>query len=331
MSPVGIRTGGWKRQMSGQTVDATDWPRDDVHPFHPFGARSKQILLCPDPAPYDFLIPGHRYMLKFANPRAPSQFWSEIIAYRLGCMMGIDVPPAFAAVDAHEGQPAALIEFFFGPPGNPGASEFVHGGDYCVRYEPSYERVKGTDHTVELLLMIAERERENGLVSDPIEVWAGYFLFDALIGNTDRHQDNWGILWHDTIAPNPRQGVYAPAFDNGTSLGYNLTEAGLFAHCEPQRLERYVQRGRHHIRWLRGDADTCGHLELVQRWLQTFPAARPTFEHCLALEMEQVRVMVEELRHYESSVPFTEYRSNFVLAVIGYRLHSLIGIVGERA
>lgn len=329
MPPAEKRTGGLKRQPSDQTVDVTDWPRDDLHPFHPYGARSKQVLLCPDPAPFAFLIPGHRYILKFSNPRAPRQFWSEIIAYRVGGMMGIDVPPAFAAFDSNEGQPAALIEFFFGPPGDPEASEFVHGGDYCVKYEPTYERRKGADHTVELLLRIAEQERQNGLVSDASAVWGGYFLFDALIGNTDRHQDNWGIIWRDDVTPNRRRGVYAPAFDNGTSLGYNFVDDLLPKLCTAPRISRYVERGRHHIRWSRGDEHPCGHVDLVRRWLKAFPATQPAMRRCLELDTGQLRAAIEELLRHDIPLPLTEYRFNFVLAAIEYRLQRLTAAVGE--
>jgi hypothetical protein len=27
-----------------------------------------------------------------------------------------------------------------------------------------------------------------------LELWVKMFTFDALIGNTDRHQNNWGII-----------------------------------------------------------------------------------------------------------------------------------------
>src|SRR5947207_4324321 len=53
------------------------------------------------------------------------------------------------------------------------------------------------------------------------EVFAGYLLLDAWIGNTDRHHQNWGfvrkkgeILQH-----------LAPTFEHASSLGANLMDA----------------------------------------------------------------------------------------------------------
>lgn len=46
---------------------------------------------------------------------------------------------------------------------------------------------------------------------------ATYLVLDALIGNTDRHHENWGIL--AKRAPKGRKGMIAPSFDHASSLG----------------------------------------------------------------------------------------------------------------
>jgi hypothetical protein len=48
----------------------------------------------------------------------------------------------------------------------------------------------------------------------------GYLLLDALIGNQDRHHQNWGLL------KVPGAGLtLAPTFDHASSLGRNETDA----------------------------------------------------------------------------------------------------------
>ena len=72
------------------------------------------------------------------------------------------------------------------------------------------------------LLNAIRRQRH---MPSPILYWARIFAFDALVGNTDRHQENWGLLWSNTGGiPRVR---FSPAFDNGTSLGHEITEAAL--------------------------------------------------------------------------------------------------------
>ena len=56
---------------------------------------------------YPFLIKGHRYLYKKTFDRKGKdgnpptifyeQFWIEIIAYKLGRFLGIEVPPTFLA------------------------------------------------------------------------------------------------------------------------------------------------------------------------------------------------------------------------------------------
>ena len=207
-------------QRPDQLVYLADWASDPEFPIHPFGSREKSVFVCPTPAPFPFLLPGHRYLFKLSNPRGPSQFWSEIIAYQIGEMMGIEVPPAFVGVNS-EGQPGALMEFFYGHDGSDETLE--HGGDYWVRFFPGYDRRKGRSHSIQGNLDIGRELRNQGLICDPVDHWSELLLLDALIGNTDRHQDNWGVVWRRVPTSGNRPGRYAPAFDNGTSLIPTIT------------------------------------------------------------------------------------------------------------
>ncbi|MCD5419519.1 hypothetical protein LRS71_08080 [Rhodococcus pyridinivorans] len=53
------------------------------------------------------------------------------------------------------------------------------------------------------------------------DVFAGYCLFDALVGNRDRHEENWAVLIPQLIDRSP---CLAPSYDHASSLGFNLTD-----------------------------------------------------------------------------------------------------------
>lgn len=57
-------------------------------------------------------------------------------------------------------------------------------------------------------------------VKNAVGVFTGYLLLDALVGNQDRHHENWGLVF------TPENGLsLAPTFDHASSLGRNETDA----------------------------------------------------------------------------------------------------------
>jgi hypothetical protein len=57
-------------------------------------------------------------------------------------------------------------------------------------------------------------------VSNAAEALLGYLMLDALIGNTDRHHENWGCI----AASNGSDVRLAPTYDHASSLGRELTD-----------------------------------------------------------------------------------------------------------
>ena len=79
------------------------------------------------------------------------------------------------------------------------------------------------------------------------EVFVGYLLFDAWIGNQDRHHENWGIVLSSDAQPLELVRL-APSFDHASSLGQNLLDDERSLRLDGKdlkaRLERWAQRAR---------------------------------------------------------------------------------------
>ena len=69
------------------------------------------------------------------------------------------------------------------------------------------------------------------------DVFAGYMLFDALIANRDRHEQNWAVTIPAMMTSRPR---LAPSYDHAGGLGYNLTD---------QRRQQLLTRQHDFDRW----------------------------------------------------------------------------------
>lgn len=215
-------------QGPDQVIDIAGWDIHQEYEVFPVGARDKSLLVCPSPAPFDFCLPGHNYLFKEAiksandpgKPRHPDQYWAELIAFRIGRLMRLTLPPVFVAIDSERDEPGTLNEWFMGYPGS-GDERYFPGGDYMQRRIPGYDREKGKQHNLETIIELSRvLKRGKWLTHDWRRYWGLCLCFDALIGNTDRHQENWGLIWSEE-GPTAR---FTPYFDNGTSLGHEALE-----------------------------------------------------------------------------------------------------------
>lgn len=83
----------------------------------------------------------------------------------------------------------------------------------------------------------------------PEDLFLGYLVFDALVGNTDRHHGNWGIIVQPGSAPTERPTLcLAPTFDHASSLGRNESDERRAARLQTkdsrQTVEAYAARAR---------------------------------------------------------------------------------------
>jgi|GEM_PF-12964 len=313
----------------GQAVDISDWRRDEEFAQYPEGARDKTLVYCPIDPPFSFLLPGHRYLFKRSSHRYPEQFWVEIIAYHLGCLMDVSVPRAFAAFDRNEQQSGALIEWFYFL--QSGTQIYIPGGDFCQQYVPNFDRKKGKQHNFETVIQIFQdlQNRYPFFNTNWKEYWAKAFIFDALIGNTDRHQDNWGIIEKfqhlDTGSMILAEICIAPVFDNGTSMGYNILSNKLKDFQSEVQLEKYYRKGWHHMKWSLDAKKQLGHGELLKRFCEKYPETRNIMLGCLKkVDLKAFKNVLDNLIEIDLPVRLSAERALFILKLIEFRCCRLI-------
>lgn len=160
--------------------------------------------------------------------------WAEKIAAEL--CDGLGLPHAeydFARCGKIEGvSSVSLVR----PP-----ERLVLANEVLTRVQRGYSaqpKFKRTHHTVQLLqivlkpgsLLLPDGYTPPAGIAHPHELFVGYLLLDAWIGNTDRHDQNWGFI----VRPTPgRSTVHlAPTFDHASSLGRSETEARMAERLE---------------------------------------------------------------------------------------------------
>lgn len=252
--------------MQKNVIDISEWPDDDeFSAAYPEGARPKRTLFSPAEPLEDFIKTDWRHMFKRSAQRYPEQYWAEIIAYEISVLLNIPAPPCYAAYDSSNGQCGALSAWFY----KEGQSDFYSAGNFFHKMIPGFDREKGTQHNI----VDADKFNNRVLGRDQIYEFWGMMLFDIIIGNTDRHQDNWGHLLQAVKLPKSvarRRGEkydikwkFAPWFDNGTSLGHELL-VEKFSQWKDDALDRYIFRGKHHLRYSMKNLERIGHMESLK-------------------------------------------------------------------
>ena len=302
------------------TFDVAMWEQDAEFGVFPQGARAKDAVFASATPPDTVLVPGKRYLFKRSKRSYPDQFWGEVIAYRVGCLLGLQVPPAFAAWNSQTGYCAALIEWFYAD----GAESFILGGDFLQRIQPDYDREQGTKHNLEQIEVLMRALFSAGTpVRNWRQWWVDTLLFDALIGNTDRHQDNWGLVFQRTGDRLARCRL-SPMFDNGTSLGHERFVERVQGWSAAD-LDRYIQRGTHHVKWsLRETPVINKHAALLRRaalaWPQTIEIARKR----LNFHPDELAACFADLVNLPTPIPLTAERMGFVQRLLKRRHELLI-------
>lgn len=302
-------------------VDISGWTADEDNPVFPVGSQPKALVNCPMDCTLPGLIPGHRYLFKKAEGWQAGQLWAEVFASQFSQVVGVDVPPAFVGRD-RDGTTGALIEFFFGRPDDEAPERFIHASDVLQR--SLIDKKRGRPHSVRSNLNICRALQ----IPDSKEWWAKVLIFDALIGNTDRHPDNWGFLAR--VDQNGHRSFrLAPAFDNGTSLGYERTEASIAQPWGDLRISAYVDRGTHHCSWIRSDDRPAQHLKLCQIYISAHPDTSQVARNMIRFDMARVTEITQALGQIDCAVRFTPNRARFVENLIEARQRKLVAALGR--
>ena len=307
-------------QQPDEIIDLNHWIDDNTHPYQE-GSREKSRVISPASDNYKFIKDTHQYLFKYSNSRYPCQFWIEILAYRLGTLIGVKVPPAHIGLD-REKIPVALIEWFYKTKSN---ESFEDGGHFFVRKIVNFDRRKGKLHNFKTLLeILTENINHHDLWhSELIKM----FLFDALIGNTDRHQDNWGIV---TIDGKKR---LAPAFDNGTAWGHEIIEGNLAIQLA--KIETYIRNGRHHIRIKQKSIKRLNHLDYVKLLIKIDPKSIEIIKPILEFTKNQITDIFNEATEFNKLIkdPYklSDHRVEFMTKLLLLRQVKILEMIKNEA
>ncbi|HRO42226.1 MAG TPA: hypothetical protein PL009_05295 [Flavipsychrobacter sp.] len=265
--------------------DIHDW---EAKPwYNTGGTRAKKYIESPDGKYYYF----KRSEYKTARNGKPEkdyryEFWSEIISYEVGKLLGFDVLEYNIALDGKV--VGCICEDMI----DSGKEELIGGVQYLQGVDHSFDPGEKEFRKKYTFQLIESALKEYGL-EHFLKKIVEMIVFDTIIGNSDRHQENWAIItehttlvkaikrfdklfisdeeerkvFHDAKLLLSNKERFAPLFDNGSSLGRELTEQrvdGLLRN--ENELSSYIIKGKAEIHW---NEKKLFHFQLLEKMLET--------------------------------------------------------------
>ena len=209
----------------------------------------------------------------------------------------------------------------------------MHAADFFQQLIKDFDNDTGSQHNIEDLFLICRMFRSAPTIDFPLRWEFWYFdllIFDTLIGNSDRHQENWGMIFDPpTQSDGKRKVSLSPLFDNGTSLGHERFPERIKSWSDDQ-VRNYIFKGRHHLRYTRRDTKIrVKHIESIEKMLSTKSASKEHLEQRLSFDLEVLLAKIELLCNIKIQVPFSRERADWTIRLLKCRHQMLTKIVRD--
>ena len=327
--------------MDVEFIDASDWL--ELEWLNTGGTRAKRVLQSPQGDEWYF----KRSEKKPAKNNKPEkyyryEFWSEIIAHQLGNLLGLNVLRYDIAIN--RGEIGCISPLMI----NKDKEQLIEVGRYMTSLNPAFlpeDNKTRNEYTFQLL---EQTINEYSLT----EYWSIFFqtlLFDAIIGNTDRHQENWAFLGKSThitevggdstklqqvqLQMTNLVGM-APIYDSGSSLGRELSKERVESLLKDEKaLFKYINYGKAEVHW---NNRKLSHFELIGQLLNSPYLEKVRFSSSFINHWDD-KIVKEIVINIDNSVPepwhsycIPNPRKNLIIKILTLRTEILRGLLNDR-
>lgn len=305
---------------------------------------------------------GKTCFFKESHRNYASEFWMEIIASKVGQLLGLDM------LDYNIARQNDLIGCL---------SDIMTEGDlelselmnFFVGYDPTYNPDEKDKKNQERYTLSFIQETLNYYeLGHHIERFIQVIVFDSIIGNQDRHQENWGFIMPSSEAEKLRKEstkrtkvkwikklvkriilfikkrkstnnrfntYFSPIYDSGSCLGRENTEDKIQQLLNNDfQMNAYINRCKAEIRL---DGEKISYFELLQILLKYTSYGDMVKKQirfiCNKFDVNTITDIVtnidKELPDDYSNRKLTDNRKKFVIKLLTLRYKKLCEIIDE--
>lgn len=225
-------------------------------------------------APKDFIkINSHRYIAKVGHKWYPIESITEYLMNSIGEDFGINI--AKSGLRFAHGQIRFLSQYFLN-----NQSVLVHGAELYSAYleedttdfvdNIEKERKSSEWFTFQVSIEAIKYKFPNCYDGICVE-FVKMLLFDAIIGNNDRHFYNWGIIENIYGHKDPE---FSPIYDTARGLFWNFSEVKVYKYFEKGKINEaklltYIKESSPKVGW--NGTNTMNHFELIKNIFIHYP------------------------------------------------------------
>lgn len=308
----------------------------------PKGTRSKEILINPGNHEKYFL----KFPLKKENRDYSPETWSEIIAYEVGFKLGFNVLRYDLAI--RNSRLGCISRNMI----SSDEEELIEGDNILHSYDNFYDpndKRQYNKYTVNFVTNAIEKFAGKKWVDKFLEV----LVFDAIIGNSDRHQSNWGFIrsikyftlpkFLKFLNKNPiiMQKIYfSPIYDSGCSLGRELSDEQIRLKLNDRNsFNSFIRKGKAELRSDISPNKKLNHIEL----LDYICKENRHWKHVILKVIKRVKKkyskekLAKMISNLDTTIPedvryidnLSEDRKNFIIQLLDHRINNLFQLCSK--
>ena len=307
------------------------------------GTREKDILVDPDT--------GKIYFLKFSLFKPgrdyKTEYWSEIIAYAIGKYLGFNILE-YNLAEKNE-RFGCISENMV----DTESEQLIEGYSILSSCNPAYDPNDKNMRHMYTFSFVCEALKKYGysrFIPDFIEI----LIFDAIIGNSDRHQGNWGFIHKRDVSSNENskslksvlkslrkrkkedvsKDRISPIYDSGCCLGREFSDEVLAQKLkEPESFDSFIRGSKAELRCDDTPKKKVTHFELLKYIMDSDQSYKTIIENkineiCGIFDDKQLKNIIENIEaeipeKVKSRCKMSDERKQFIIKVITTRIKKL--------
>ncbi|MEO0042886.1 MAG: hypothetical protein RL329_2334 [Bacteroidota bacterium] len=237
------------------------------------------------------------YIAKVGHKWYPVESITEYLMNRIGCVLGLDM--AFSKLVIANEQIRFLSRYFLKK-----NEQLIHAAQIYAAFlndkdgqfvetveQQNLSRNLFTFQFAELSLQHSFPNNWHPLLENLVKL----LIFDAIVGNSDRHFYNWGVISDIEGKALPR---FTPIYDTARGLFWNEKEAKIQQVFQDKRridafLKKYVQKSSPKTGW--HDVENVNHFDLVKLLQENDTRFAAIYKNLLCIEnLNRINTLLEK-------------------------------------